>query len=169
MLENLNFPFSKNPGHQLYINSNYSDQFFSELRALFVKKKFTDVVLICAPKPTTDDLTNNKQNQKEIVEEEEDNETSCIPCHKLVLSAFSPYFQAMFSSNLLEAQTNRVYMPNIEHKTLYDVVNYAYSGSISLNVNNVQSVFQLASLFQVKGFSTYYLKSKQKQKTIKLI
>lgn len=56
----------------------------------------------------------------------------------------------MFSSNLLEAQTNRVYLPNIDFKTLSDVINYAYSGSISLNVNNVQSVFQLASLFQIK-------------------
>lgn len=134
----------------MYINSNYSDQFFSELRALFVKKKFTDVVLICAPKPPT--------STKEEEEKYADNETNCIACHKLVLSAFSPYFQAMFSSNLLEAQTNRVYMPNIEHKTLYDVVNYAYSGSISLNVNNVQSVFQLASLFQVKGLPTYLFK-----------
>lgn len=56
----------------------------------------------------------------------------------------------MFSSNLIETKTNRVYMPNTDHKTLVEIINYAYCGSIYLNVSNVQNIFSLASLFQVK-------------------
>ena len=129
----------------MYINSNYSDQFFSELRNLFVKSKFTDVTLNCAEKP-------DKDKDKDKDDDDENRYVNVsIPCHKLVLSAFSPYFQAMFSSNLLETKTNRVFLPNVDLKTLNDVVNYAYCGSIYLNVNNVQAIFQLSSLFQVKG------------------
>ena len=69
-----------------------------------------------------------------------------IPCHKLVLSAFSSYFLAMFTSDLVENKTNQVYMPNTDFATLNELVNYAYTGSIDLNVNNVQSIFSLASL-----------------------
>ena len=139
---------SETTSSQLYINSNYSDQFFAELRSLFVKSKFTDVVLICAESPSP-------SSADDVVVEERGGSryyaNVSIPCHKLVLSAFSPYFQAMFSSNLIEARTNRVFLPNTDLKALNDVINYAYSGSIYLNVNNAQSVFQLASLFQVKG------------------
>jgi hypothetical protein len=112
------------------------------LRSLFANQNFTDVVLICADKK--DDVTH-----KEGVELDYTNVS--IPCHKIVLSAFSPYFQAMFSSNLIENQTNRVFMPNVDFKTLHEMINYAYSGRITLNINNVQSLFQLASLFQTKG------------------
>lgn len=76
-----------------------------------------------------------------------------IPCHKIVLSAFSPYFKAMFSSNLIETKTNKVNMSNTDYSTLNDVINYAYCGSIYLNVNNVQNIFSLASLLQVKDLT----------------
>ena len=41
-------------------------------------------------------------------------------------------------------------MPNTDYKTLNEIINYAYSGSIDLNVNNVQNIFSLASLLQIK-------------------
>ncbi len=72
-----------------------------------------------------------------------------ILCHKIVLAAFSPYFCAMFTSNLLETQTNTVQMHNVDMKILRDLVNYAYCGSVELNTQNVQSVLSLASLLQV--------------------
>lgn len=56
----------------------------------------------------------------------------------------------MFSSNLAESRTNKIRMPNTDYKTLNEIINYAYSGSIDLNVNNVQNIFSLASLLQIK-------------------
>lgn len=68
-----------------------------------------------------------------------------------MLSAFSNYFYAMFTSNLIESQTNQVTMNDIECSpdVLRDLINYAYCGSININVNNVQSLLQLASLLQI--------------------
>ena len=79
-------------------------------------------------------------------------ESSCagsIFCHKIVLAAFSPYFSAMFSSNFIENQTNKVFMPNTELASLEQIINYAYSGSINMNISNIQCIFSLASLLQV--------------------
>lgn len=67
-----------------------------------------------------------------------------------MLSAFSSYFLAMFSSDLIENKTNKVLMPNTDYSTLNEIVNYAYSGSIELNINNVQNIFSLASLLDLK-------------------
>ncbi len=108
---------------------------YKKLRGLFLANKFTDVVLVCQ-----DETSNREANSSKC---------TTIPCHKVVLSAFSPYFKAMFSSNLIETKTNKVNMSQTDYSTLNDVVNYAYCGSIHLNVNNVQSLFSLASLLQV--------------------
>ena len=71
-------------------------------------------------------------------------------CHKLVLSAFSSYFLGMFSSNLVENTTNKVILPNTDYSTLTEIINYAYSGTINLNITNVQNIFVVASLFCLK-------------------
>jgi hypothetical protein len=56
----------------------------------------------------------------------------------------------MFTSDLIENKTNQVYMPNTDFATLNELINYAYTGSIILNVNNVQNIFSLASLLCLK-------------------
>jgi hypothetical protein len=64
---------------------------------------------------------------------------------------------------LLETQTNRVYLSNFEISALTEVIAYAYSGSISFNVNNVQNVFVIASLLnlkQVQNAASDYMESK---------
>lgn len=115
------------------MNQSYHGDFLGELRQFFKLRKFTDVNLICGPKQ-------DSPNSSHL----------SIPCHKLVLSAFSSYFLAMFSSNLTENKTNQVYMPNTDFATLNSIINYAYTGSIDLNVNNVQNIFSLGSLLCLK-------------------
>ncbi len=107
----------------LFNNQKYSEQFFIELRKYFIQNQFTDVKINC--------------NNEEIL------------CHKIVLAAFSKYFYAMFTSNLLETQTNTVNMDNVDINALRDLINYAYCGSIELNIQNVQNILSLASLLQV--------------------
>ena len=56
----------------------------------------------------------------------------------------------MFTSNLIEAQTNQVVMNEVESpQLLRDLINYAYCGSININVNNVQNLLTLSSLLQI--------------------
>ena len=40
-------------------------------------------------------------------------------------------------------------MPNTELASLEQIINYAYSGSINMNISNIQCIFSLASLLQV--------------------
>jgi hypothetical protein len=112
------------------------DEFFSELHCLYRANKFCDVTLICG----------------ESVNDKEDELTAAnsISCHKIVLASFSPYFQAMFSSNLIETKTNRVHLPNFDLDALREVIAYAYSGSISFNVHNVQNILAIAFMFNLK-------------------
>jgi hypothetical protein len=56
----------------------------------------------------------------------------------------------MFTSNLIETQTNQVVMNDIESpQTLRDLINYAYCGSINININNVQNLLTLSSLLEI--------------------
>jgi hypothetical protein len=125
----------KNKGYT-YTNPLYVDDFFTALYSLFKTQKLCDVTLICGDK-------------SELASIREEASVS-IQCHKVVLASFSNYFKAMFSSNLIETQTNRVYLPNVEINALNAVITYAYSGSISFNTSNVQSIFLIASLLDLK-------------------
>ena len=54
----------------------------------------------------------------------------------------------MFTSDLIETRTNQVKM-NTEHSTLTSIINYAYTGTIDLNIDNVQNIFTLSSQLQI--------------------
>lgn len=109
----------------VYTNPNYKSEFLNRLCSLYRSNKFTDVDLIC-------------------------NDNQIIKCHKVVLASFSVYFDAMFSSNLIESKTSRVSLSHFDSASLGQLVDYAYTGSLTLHVNNVQNIFTIASILQVK-------------------
>ena len=51
-----------------------------------------------------------------------------IPAHRVVLSAASDYFAAMFMSDLREAQEMEIEMKDIDPEALQSLVSYMYSG-----------------------------------------
>ncbi len=110
--------------NHIHENHKYKLNFFTELYSLYKSQLLTDVSLVCGA------------------------ETS-IRCHKIVLSAFSPYFRAMFSSGFMEAELNEIQMPATDRQTLNSIVEYAYTGIIELTFKNIQNVFSLASLLQL--------------------
>ena len=72
-----------------------------------------------------------------------------IPTHRAVLSACSSYFLAMFTHELLESEQEVVEIKNLSPDVLSDLVDFAYTGTISINVDNVQEVLSAASLLQI--------------------
>ncbi|KAG5194125.1 hypothetical protein MG293_005237 [Ovis ammon polii] len=52
-----------------------------------------------------------------------------IPAHRLVLSAVSDYFAAMFTNDVLEAKQKEVKMEGIDPNALNSLVQYAYTGT----------------------------------------
>jgi BTB/POZ domain. len=51
-----------------------------------------------------------------------------IPAHRLVLSAGSEYFAAMFTSDLCEATQNEVVLQGVDGDALSMLVHYCYTG-----------------------------------------
>lgn len=71
-----------------------------------------------------------------------------FPCHKNVLAVSSPYFQAMFTSDLKESRETRICFNEVSPWTLKLVIDYAYSGKIEITSSNAQEMLAAACLFQ---------------------
>lgn len=69
--------------------------------------------------------------------------------HRLVLAASSPYFHAMFNSDMCEKAQAEVVLHDIAFSALQQLVEFAYTGEIVIMESNVQSLLPAASLLQV--------------------
>ena len=72
-----------------------------------------------------------------------------IPTHRAILSACSSYFLAMFTHELLESGQEVVEIKDMDPDVLSSLVDFAYTGSIAVTVDNVQEILSAASLLQV--------------------
>ena len=70
-------------------------------------------------------------------------------CHKVILGAISPYFEAMFSHDMVENRDGIVTLHDIEPDIFDNVIRYIYTGRNSVCEENVEKVFQTASLMQI--------------------
>ena len=77
-------------------------------------------------------------------------DTSKFSAHRIVLAASIPYFNSMFTSDMLEVNKNEIIIQGIEEHALEALVNYAYSGCIAVNVNTVQAILIGANFLQLK-------------------
>jgi len=54
--------------------------------------------------------------------------TQRFSAHRLVLSAMSDYFRAMFNSNVREAEAKEIAIHNVEAEIFQHLINYIYTG-----------------------------------------
>ncbi|XP_034031252.1 kelch-like protein 38 [Thalassophryne amazonica] len=71
-----------------------------------------------------------------------------IPCHRSVLVSSSPYFRAMFCSNFIERQQAKIDLKNISWSILRSIVDYVYTGLVSISMDIVLPLMQAASMLQ---------------------
>ncbi|XP_078144636.1 kelch repeat and BTB domain-containing protein 12-like [Centroberyx gerrardi] len=74
-----------------------------------------------------------------------------FPCHRVVLSAFSPYFQAMFTCGLKETRVGEVPLRDTPAQSLELLLGYMYHAELSLSNDNIQGVAAAAFLLHVDG------------------
>nr|XP_026691235.1 kelch-like protein 18 [Ciona intestinalis] len=82
--------------------------------------------------------------------------------HKIVLAAVIPYFTSMFTTDMAEANGNEIEISAIDENALEHLINYAYTGKITVNVETVQSIMIGANFLQlqvVKEFCANFIKS----------
>ena len=81
--------------------------------------------------------------------------------HRCFLAACSPYFKALFTSEMIEKSSSLVKIGGVSPQTFRLVLDFIYSGRISLDAGNVTEVYPAAKLFQLdlleKVCSDYFI------------
>uniref|UniRef100_A0A8D0GZP5 BTB domain-containing protein n=1 Tax=Sphenodon punctatus TaxID=8508 RepID=A0A8D0GZP5_SPHPU len=68
---------------------------------------------------------------------------------RLLLTSVSPYFLRMFSSSFREAQDGEVLLQDLASSTLQSVLDYLYTGELTLTAENAQDLFTAACRLQL--------------------
>ncbi|EJW71807.1 hypothetical protein WUBG_17284, partial [Wuchereria bancrofti] len=72
-----------------------------------------------------------------------------IVAHRAVLAAACPYFSAMFSGAMKESKQENIFLKGIDGTSLLALTDYMYSGRLTINEQNVQSLLTTGSLLQM--------------------
>ena len=92
-------------GGDEFRSHNHAERLMRKMETCASKRQLCDVVLIAG----------NKR----------------IPAHRLVLSAASDYFAAMFMNNVREANMEEVELKDVDPDALASLVQYTYTGRVS--------------------------------------
>ena len=69
--------------------------------------------------------------------------------HRLVLAASSPYFNAMFTNDLLETHTEIIKLHNVSSPVMELILEYFYTSKINITCDNVFDLLTTACMLQV--------------------
>lgn len=75
-------------------------------------------------------------------------ENTEVACHRNVLVSSSPYFRAMFCHNFIERQQTKIDLKGITSAILCRIIDYVYTGLISISLDIVLPLMQAASMLQ---------------------
>lgn len=69
--------------------------------------------------------------------------------HRIIMAGVSPYLRAMFTNGMLESAQKKVEIGGIDAKTMEQLIDFAYTGSIEVNIDNVQQLLSGASMLNI--------------------
>ncbi|GBP37550.1 Kelch-like protein 17 [Eumeta japonica] len=77
-----------------------------------------------------------------------------VKAHRVVLAAASPYFEALFSSGLKETNEELVHLPSIPPEVLPTLVDFIYTGHVTIQPSTVQQLIVTAHMLCFDGLVT---------------
>ena len=77
-----------------------------------------------------------------------DVEGETVAAHRVVLASLSAYFRAMFTQQMAESKQRLITINGVDPSTLKSLVEYAYTATIDISEDNVQSILSAASVLQ---------------------
>ncbi|KAG9483194.1 hypothetical protein GDO78_009248 [Eleutherodactylus coqui] len=72
-----------------------------------------------------------------------------IYAHRVILSACSPYFRAMFTGELAESRQTEVVIRDIDERAMELLIDFSYTSQITVEEGNVQTLLPAACLLQL--------------------
>lgn len=82
-----------------------------------------------------------------------------VKAHKLVLSACSPLFKAMFRQN--SHPQPMIFMHGVRYSMLNAILNYMYQGEVSVDQEHLDGFLAAAEGLQVRGFEQAWVNKKE--------
>nr|XP_039268579.1 kelch-like protein 5 [Styela clava] len=73
-----------------------------------------------------------------------------IPVHRNIISVGSDYFKAMLAHNNAETESGKVEMKEVDPLSLQQCIEYIYTGELSTNDENAESLMFVAELLQLR-------------------
>lgn len=71
-----------------------------------------------------------------------------IPAHRVVLASLSSYFRAMFTGEMAESKKRVITINGVDAESLRTLIEYAYTATIKISEENVQSILPAAGVLQ---------------------
>ena len=103
-----------------FVDDKHKENVFHDFKQYYINKRFTDITVIV----------------------EENN----ISCHRLILAANSSYFRAVFNYS----NDEQIHLPGITVKSFLLLLEFMYTSSISLDINNAIEVLEAADFLQMR-------------------
>ncbi|XP_071493702.1 kelch-like protein 20 [Diadema antillarum] len=100
------------------------------------------------PKDTLE-MTNILRKQRELCDVVINVNDMKIYAHRIILSACSPYFRAMFTGELAESRQTEVTIRDIDERAMEALVDFAYTSTVTVEESNVQTLLPAACLLQL--------------------
>ena len=75
--------------------------------------------------------------------------STVIPCHSVIMSAASPYFKVLLQCPMKEATTREVELNFLNEVYVQRVVDYCYTGKITVELSAVEMCLDIAEYFQL--------------------
>ena len=72
-----------------------------------------------------------------------------LSAHRIVLAANIPYFRAMFTHDMAESRQPNITMHSIDPSAAESLINFAYTGRVTISTSNVQNLMMGASFLQL--------------------
>ena len=103
-------------------------------------------------------LTNLRQmlNDKVLVDFSIKVNTQSYPCHRLILRAMCPYFAALFSAGLQEAQDSCVHLADMDEQCVGAVVDFLYSGAVEVPWVRIGDFIEVCEYLQLSVMKPLY-------------
>ncbi len=73
-----------------------------------------------------------------------------VHAHRAILAASSAYFLAMFTNEMKESEQDVIEMRDLDPDILSSLIDFTYTGDVTITIDNVQEVLSVASLLQIR-------------------